>query len=1164
MNLQKLTKKELIELIHNLQSEKASNFIRLEKSDNNEKFSFLLDKVHEAIVVAKEGKFLWVNKRTAEITGWSKEDLLGKDFINFVYPDDRKIVLNNHLKLMSQQSDFLNEYKFRVVNKDGDVLWVVNRPTLINWDGQKVSMSLLLDISNEVRTKDELDISLLRYKTVLENSLEAIIVMRDFKLLFWNKTTELLFDEPHDNLMGTDISRFIHPDDLYIPKEHYLKRINGIETDEKYTIRLITGKGKLIYGELKPVIIDWEGVPASLVFISDVTEQKLSELNLQVTYERYKYLIEKSIQGIVVNYESKMIFVNDAFAKILNASKEELINKNLREYLVGEDADLIEYYYQRRINNESVPDEYTVRVYDTVGEMRWIVIKPSVSMWEGKKAVIAFVFDITEIKQAELAIMENNVLLELLINASSDDIICLKDGEGRWLKANDADLKLFQLEGVNYIGKTDIELSVYSPFFRDVFYTCVETDEQVWKLGKTNRGDEIIVTPDGTKKIFDVIKVPMFYSDGSRKGIIVFGRDVTEARIEKQITEQTKKSYSHVVHLFKYIADSSPDFLWAKDIEQKYLFTNLPLRKTFFGIENYRDVLHKREDELIDSKILVNDGNDKAFTFNSISSEYDEIALDILEPQNFIKKGFIEGKEVIFKFYVAPFYDENGKLLGTIGSGRNVTLEMKALKELAASEKKYRTLISNLHESIVITRNSRILFANDAFLNLTKIPSEKLYSMSFISLIKPDYRNTVIEYEGNDYNFKISEEPYGFEMELPDGREITIRNRNVEIEWDNDTAVLNLLRDITTEKKALEENLKLSQAVKQSPFIVLITDTEGVIQYVNSYFTELTGFSAAEAIGENPRILKSGTETEEFYKNMWDTILAGKTWVGEYRNKKKNGNLYWCYNTISPIRDEDGNIINFLAIQADVSEQHRIQEELRYAKEAAEKADKLKTEFLTQISHEIRTPINALLSFAGLMKSEIEDFLDEDLRAGFVNMENAGKRIIRTIDLILNMSELQIGSYQYSPKNLNLSGLLAGIFLISQPMAQAKGVNFIFEDNLKNPIIYKDEYSVYQIFQNLVENAVKFTSKGKIVLYAYDKDNIIYVEVEDTGVGMEKEYLDNLYKPFLQEEQGYTRKYEGNGLGLALVKEYVNLNKGNITVETEKGKGTKFAVSFPR
>ena len=136
MNLQKLTKKELIELILELQSK--TNLIPppIDNTDVSEKFSYLLNNFHEAIIVASEGKLLWVNKRAFEITGWNKEELLGKDFIDFVYPEDRKLVIENHAKITSGKTDFLNEYRFRVINKSGNILWVENRPSTFIWNGK--------------------------------------------------------------------------------------------------------------------------------------------------------------------------------------------------------------------------------------------------------------------------------------------------------------------------------------------------------------------------------------------------------------------------------------------------------------------------------------------------------------------------------------------------------------------------------------------------------------------------------------------------------------------------------------------------------------------------------------------------------------------------------------------------------------------------------------------------------------------------------------------------------------------------------------------------------------------------------------------------------------------------------------------------------------------
>lgn len=239
--------------------------------------------------------------------------------------------------------------------------------------------------------------------------------------------------------------------------------------------------------------------------------------------------------------------------------------------------------------------------------------------------------------------------------------------------------------------------------------------------------------------------------------------------------------------------------------------------------------------------------------------------------------------------------------------------------------------------------------------------------------------------------------------------------------------------------------------------------------------------------------------------------------------------------------------------------------QLTAAKEKAEKADKLKSEFLAQISHEIRTPLNVIMSFSTLLMDEVAGLVPEDLLEGFVVIKNEGKRITRTIDLILNMSEVQIGTYEVILRPINLYGsILSRVYDEFKVIAREKGIDFALYNLTDSPFtITGDEYSLYEIFNNLVDNAVKYTMKGKVEMSVYrNTSGNIEVEIKDTGIGMSKEYLADAFLPFSQEEQGYSRRFDGNGLGLALVKKYCELNNALIQVESEKGQGTSFRITF--
>ena len=267
----------------------------------------------------------------------------------------------------------------------------------------------------------------------------------------------------------------------------------------------------------------------------------------------------------------------------------------------------------------------------------------------------------------------------------------------------------------------------------------------------------------------------------------------------------------------------------------------------------------------------------------------------------------------------------------------------------------------------------------------------------------------------------------------------------------------------------------------------------------------------------------------------------------------------------------NASIVNYsgkkaiLAIYTDVTKQKEIERKLKEAKEAAEKSNRLKSEFLAQVSHEIRTPINNILNYTNLIREEIASATNELLDMAFEAINRSSKRIIRTIDLILNMSELQRGTYEPSFKMIDLlQDVLMPLVEQYKFIAKDNNLEFDLHSNVKEARVFVDEYTVIQIFENLIENAIKYTKEGSVKLNLnYDiNGKKCSVEVTDTGIGISQEYLPYIFEPFSQEEQGYTRRFDGNGLGLALVKSYCELNEAKIEVESQKGKGSTFRVIF--
>ncbi len=271
------------------------------------------------------------------------------------------------------------------------------------------------------------------------------------------------------------------------------------------------------------------------------------------------------------------------------------------------------------------------------------------------------------------------------------------------------------------------------------------------------------------------------------------------------------------------------------------------------------------------------------------------------------------------------------------------------------------------------------------------------------------------------------------------------------------------------------------------------------------------------------------------------------------------------YESENEYSEKHKKILEIIANQiARVIERKNFEQELIVAKKKAEESNRIKSEFLAQMSHEIRTPINSILSFSSLIRNDLESVVSGELKECFDLIERGGKRLIRTIDLILNVAQLQMGKYKVDLIDVDLADdILSPLVVQFEKFAEQRGILLSFSNKADFTRIVCDYYSINQLFINLIDNAIKYTKKGNVkIQLRKNSDGNLIVDVIDTGIGISEEFLDKIFEIFTQEETGYTRKFDGTGLGLALVKQYAGLNNAKISVESKKGVGSKFSVMF--
>jgi PAS domain S-box-containing protein len=397
--------------------------------------------------------------------------------------------------------------------------------------------------------------------------------------------------------------------------------------------------------------------------------------------------------------------------------------------------------------------------------------------------------------------------------------------------------------------------------------------------------------------------------------------------------------------------------------------------------------------------------------------------------------------------------------------------------------------------------------------------------------------------------------------------EVESLNKKLHDVFKDKIAELNF--EINQRKKA-EVSLQKSEeqfrlVFQNAPIGIVIISTEGKIISVNKSFCDTIGFERDEIIGIPIKYLFERNDIEGFSDETFD--LNGNP-VADINSekmllKKEGKEINVIVKSVS-VLDENSKVKHYVMQLLDISEIKRVQRELVEALNKAEESDRLKSAFLAQMSHEIRTPLNVILTSIPLIADEVSGE-DDELKIILDSVKSAGRRLQRTIDMILSMSSVQSGNYKATFEKFDVIPDLQNMVAEFKSLSDDKGLTLKFSKTDDTAFITADRYTVSQVFQNLINNAIKYTLKGYVEVYVKNqKDGKVKIEIRDSGIGMSEEYLQKMFMPFSQEDTGYKREFEGNGLGLALVKKYLELNRAEINVESEKNIGSVFSVVFDR
>lgn len=482
--------------------------------------------------------------------------------------------------------------------------------------------------------------------------------------------------------------------------------------------------------------------------------------------------------------------------------------------------------------------------------------------------------------------------------------------------------------------------------------------------------------------------------------------------------------------------------------------------------------------------------------------------------------------------------------------------ERKRIEDaLRESESRQRAVLSALPD-LMLLRDGKGIYSPDPVLlippgELKSEMTREQYAWSLMAQFEPHFDAALEkgEVQVQEYSIPFVEMTRYFEARIaPCGVDQTVT----------------IVRDITERNEAQSQLTLQSAALEAAANAIVILDQDGGIIWVNPSYTELTGYSFDEVYGVDIRQFDIDPEDSATQKLMWETITAGKVWHGELIRRKKNGSTYYEEQTVTPVRDHFGNISQFIAIKSDISERKKIEQSLIAAKESVEAADKLKDAFIANISHGIRTPLYIMIGYLNHISSELKAGLNEEQAKYFEFVFESADRLTKSIDLILDISRLQTGNIEFQDVEISLRKVIEDQILEIKSQAEKKNLALAFDNQLGDVRIRADEGFLAKSLQSLLENAIKFTRKGYVEVRLYIRDTgEISIDVEDTGVGISEDYQSKMFQITTPANDAPGHAFEGVGLGLALVRRYLEQVGGRIIVKSARGVGSIFTITLP-
>jgi len=610
--------------------------------------------------------------------------------------------------------------------------------------------------------------------------------------------------------------------------------------------------------------------------------------------------------------------------------------------------------------------------------------------------------------------------------------------------------------------------------------------------------------------------------------------------------------------IYKRLLDHTRDIVSLFDLELRYLYVN-PILGELLGIDT-AEMIGKSDLEL-------GVPEDKA----ALLHESWEIVIDEHKEQIVSFEYETANGPLALESRLSPIFDDQGELRWLLAITRDVTQRNQTEQELRRSETRLRSLVDSQTAMVVRTdMEGNFTYCNSAWQQRFSWMESLFIGQSCLQTILPIDHHKMLQSAMDCIQQPGKPVTVVLRKPAPENRVMWTLWEFVAItDSENTPTEVQCIGFDITELEKSREQLKLQEsALLATANAIVITDRHANIEWVNPAFTSLTGYTWDEAHGKNPNILvKSGYHDQEFYEAMWDTITAGKVWIGKMINRRKDGTYYTEEQTVTPVYGESGEITHFVAIKQDITEREQANqialenERLKARIQVEQERTTLIQQTVSALSHDLRAPLSVISSSRNILSLYFDRISDDQRKQ---KLDTIGRQLQYALELLDDTVMVVKGNLNhrvFQPSPINLDSLCR------LSLAEMNETN-----NKQHPLVYTniahvdvapvDEILVSRILLNLLSNAMKYSPDGSEIKLELDRqEDQVILRVIDQGIGIDEHDLPRIFEPFFRARDARSR--HGSGLGLSIVKDCVERHQGTIKVESEVGRGTTFTVELP-